>query len=79
MAFVEEGVPQGLKPSLYFAAFSARLKSCPVTKRLRLSFFAAFEVVPFQSIRLIRSFWTNFYAAKPRLPVLQAPPKVRLP
>src|ERR1039458_7525691 len=29
MQMVEENLPQGLKPSLGFAAFAARLKSCP--------------------------------------------------
>jgi DNA-binding transcriptional regulator/RsmH inhibitor MraZ len=40
-----KSIPQGLKPVLYFEAFAARLKSCPVTKLLNtppiLSFSAA--------------------------------------
>jgi hypothetical protein len=29
---IPKNIPQGLKPSLYFMVFAARLKSCPDTK-----------------------------------------------
>ncbi len=58
-----KSIPQGLKPVVYFVAFAARLKSCPVTKPClsrvfpqpvqscpfkAMSFSAGSEAVPFQ-------------------------------
>jgi hypothetical protein len=44
-------LPQGLKPNVDFAAFSARLKPCPVTKLsifvASMSFSAACEALDF--------------------------------
>jgi hypothetical protein len=43
---------QGLKPILYFVAFEARLKSCPVTKQAKVEFFRSLKT-PSHSMELI--------------------------
>jgi len=58
-----EGIPQSLKPVVYFQMFAARLKSCPDTKRflnrvfpqpvkpaLILRIYGTAEAVPFQNL-----------------------------
>jgi hypothetical protein len=42
-------MPQGLKPMVYFAVFSARLKSCPVTKQAAATQAAAKQAVTKQA------------------------------
>jgi hypothetical protein len=43
LAIVQGGILQGLKPSVHFAGFAARLKPIPVTKPLSFIAHASFS------------------------------------